>query len=96
MGPFQLYFGSRSEPVAPIATAFKKPKDIYKTCDWEDFHTFHCLNGRETIAIGATGSDLEPKYSLKGPFMRPPKLFLAHLSSQRCENQPKHRSYICL
>ena len=48
-GPFQLYFGSRSDPVAPIATSFKKPKDIYKTCDWEDFHTFHCLNGRETI-----------------------------------------------
>ena len=48
-GPSQLYFGSRSDPVAPIATSFKKPKDIYKTCDWEDFHTFHCLNGRETI-----------------------------------------------
>ena len=26
-----------------------KPKDTYKTCDWEDFHTFDCLNGRETI-----------------------------------------------
>ena len=49
MDPFQLYFGSRSEPVAPIATALKKPKDIYKTCVWGDFHTFDCLNGGETI-----------------------------------------------
>ena len=46
-GDFQT-FGC-IELVAPIVTAFKKPKDIYKTCVWVDFHTFHCLNGRETI-----------------------------------------------
>ena len=50
MGPFQLYFGSRTDPVARIATPFKKPKDIYKTCVWGDFQTFDCLDGRETIA----------------------------------------------
>ena len=48
-GPFQLYFGSRSDPVAAIATSFKKPNDIYKTCVWVDFYTFDWLNGRETI-----------------------------------------------
>ena len=46
----QLYFGSRTDPVARIAMPFKKPKDIYKTCVWGDFQTFDCLNGRETIA----------------------------------------------
>ena len=48
-GPSQLYFGSRSDPVAPIATAFKKPVDTYETCVWGDFYTFDCWNGRETI-----------------------------------------------
>ena len=50
MGPFQLYFGSRTDLVARVATPFKKPKDIYKTCVWGDFQTFDCFNGRETIA----------------------------------------------